>query len=108
MFGSSDIGVVASIMYSILGMAIVFLMLIFLWAIIELMARVLVKKETKTVTVPVVETPTKTVDTATNYKTGAVSDKDAAMLMAIVAENMKIPLRQLRFKSIREVDEDEV
>lgn len=32
-----------------------------------------------------------------------VSDKDAAMIMAIVADNLGKPLNELRFKSIKEV-----
>lgn len=37
-----------------------------------------------------------------------VSDRDAAMIMAIVADKMQVPLNELRFLSIREVNEDEV
>ena len=37
-----------------------------------------------------------------------VSDKEAAMIMAIVASQMGKPLNELRFKSIKEVKEDEV
>ena len=33
-----------------------------------------------------------------------VPDKDAAMIMAIVADELKIPLNELRFISIREVN----
>ena len=32
-----------------------------------------------------------------------VSDRDAAMIMAIVAHKMNRPLNELRFKSIKEV-----
>ncbi|MBR2984475.1 MAG: OadG family protein [Clostridia bacterium] len=35
-----------------------------------------------------------------------VSEKDAAMVMAIVADQLQTPLNQLRFKSIKEVGED--
>ena len=37
-----------------------------------------------------------------------VSDKEAAMIMAIVASQMGKPLNELRFKSIKEVKNDEV
>ncbi len=37
-----------------------------------------------------------------------VPDREAAMIMAIVADKMKKPLNELRFISIREVKEDEV
>ena len=34
-----------------------------------------------------------------------ISDKDAAMIMAIVADELKTPLNELRFISIREAEE---
>ena len=37
-----------------------------------------------------------------------VSDKEAAMIMAIVASQVGKPLNELRFKSIKEVKEDEI
>lgn len=37
-----------------------------------------------------------------------VPDRDAAMIMAIVAHQLNAPLNELRFLSIREVKEDEV
>ncbi|MDD6061935.1 MAG: OadG family transporter subunit [Oscillospiraceae bacterium] len=37
-----------------------------------------------------------------------VSERDAAMIMAIVADESGIPLEELRFISIREVKKDEV
>lgn len=37
-----------------------------------------------------------------------VSDKEAAMIMAIVASQMGKPLNELRFKSIKEVKENEI
>lgn len=35
-----------------------------------------------------------------------VSEKDAAMVMAIVADQLQTPLNQLRFKSIKQIGED--
>jgi len=35
-----------------------------------------------------------------------VSERDAAMVMAIVADQLNTPLNQLKFKSIKEVGED--
>ena len=37
-----------------------------------------------------------------------VPDKEAAMIMAIVADQLKKPLNELHFVSIKEVKEDEV
>ena len=36
-----------------------------------------------------------------------VSERDAAMVMAIVADQLQQPLNQIRFKSIKEIGEDE-
>ena len=46
--------------------------------------------------------------TAGEVKLYDVPDKEAAMIMAIVASRMGKPLNELRFKSIKEVKEDEV
>ena len=46
--------------------------------------------------------------TAGEVKLFNVPDKDAAMLMAIVAHKLNKPLNELRFKSIKEVKEDEI
>ena len=46
--------------------------------------------------------------TAGEIKLYDVPDKEAAMIMAIVASQMGKPLNELRFKSIKEVKEDEV
>lgn len=35
-----------------------------------------------------------------------VPDRTAAMVMAIVADNLKVPLNELRFISIKEIDEE--
>ena len=48
-----------------------------------------------------------------DYSAGSVKrydvpDRTAAMLMAIVADELETPLNELRFKSIKEVTSDEV
>ena len=43
------------------------------------------------------------IGTAGEVKLFNVPDKDAAMLMAIVAHKLNKPLNELRFKSIKEV-----
>ena len=55
-------------------------------------------------TVPVPEAP----GTAGDLKLYDTDPKDAAMVMAIVADSLGKPLNELRFISIREVKEDEV
>lgn len=39
-----------------------------------------------------------------NIVLNKVSDRDAAMIMAIVADKMQTPLNELRFKSIKRID----
>ncbi len=63
-------------------------------------------------TVPTIEpiAPEKPVapGSAGHVKRFDVPDKEAAMVMAVVAYQMKKPLNELRFISIKEVKEDEV
>ena len=37
-----------------------------------------------------------------------VDDRTAALIMAVVADNLKVPLNTLRFKSIRQIEIEEV
>ena len=72
-----------------------------------------VKKKNANITVPqeaVAETapPTVAPGSAGKLKLHNVEPKTAAMLMAIVADKLGKPLNELRFISIREVEEDEV
>lgn len=46
--------------------------------------------------------------TAGELKLYNTDDRTAAMLMAIVADELETPLNELRFKSIKEVTSDEV
>ena len=96
--------------YSVLGLAIVFLALILLMAVIKIMAIIsgtAAKKQkaeeaakTEVTAAPAAEPAP---GTAGEVKLYNVSDKDAAMIMAIVADKMQKPLNELRFISIREV-----
>ncbi len=96
--------------YSVLGLAIVFLGLILLMAVIKIMAIIsdtAAKKQknekiTET-TAPAAPAADTAPGTAGEVKLYNVSDKDAAMIMAIVADKMQKPLNELRFISIREV-----
>ena len=62
------------------------------------------------VSTPEPEEPQKPVapGSAGHVKRFDVSDKEAAMVMAVVAYQMKKPLNELRFLSIKEVKNDEV
>ena len=114
----SDITVLESIGYSILGLAIVFAALILLMAIIKIQSALMGKaKESKADTpapapvaapaaAPVIQSAQSKAPapgSAGEIKLYNVPDKTAAMIMAIVADTLKKPLNELRFKSIKEV-----
>ena len=106
---------------SVLGMAIVFAMLLILAVIIVILNNVLksMAKSAETseapAAAPVVAVPAVPVAPVVQAKVPApgsvgevklynVPDKQAAMIMAIVADEMKIPLNELRFISIKEIE----
>ena len=104
---------------AILGYAVVFFGLILLMLVVMAMGKFFTAKAKKTAkpakaaeakaapaaapaaAAPVVETPAP--GTAGQLKLHDVSPKTAAMLMAIVANQMGKPLNELRFISIKEV-----
>lgn len=99
---------------AVLGYGVVFAGLIMLMAVVVIAGKAMTaKKAPKVAVAPGADGP---VATATAVKDGPVapgaagqialhdvSDKDAAMLMAIVADKLGKPLNELRFKSIKEV-----
>lgn len=108
---------------SILGMCIVFAVLIALMVVLAILTRIFSKENNK----PIQDATQATAATAnpapsTSYtqagnannelapgsvgeiKLNNVPDKQAAMVMAIVADHLKVPLNQLRFKSIKRID----
>ena len=107
-----EITIIQALGYSILGFAIVFAALIALWGVIGIMAKFFAAKEAKAkaaapaapAAAPV---PVKEADpapgTAGEVKLFDVPDREAALIMAIVADKMQKPLNELRFKSIKEV-----
>lgn len=93
-----------AVLYSVLGMVIVFFALFLLQCIIKLMW-VFEKKDTPAAAAAPapVPTPAPAPGSAGELKLYDTDPRDAAMIMAIVADNMGVPLNELRFKSIREV-----
>lgn len=98
----TNISVGVALAYSVLGFAIAFLGLILLMIVIGIMARVMKAGQKKTAA-PAPAPKAKAHGTAGEIKLHTVSDRDAAMIMAIVAHKMNRPLNELRFKSIKEV-----
>ena len=99
---------------ALLGYAVVFVGLIALMVVILIEGKIAVSKNEKAeapkAAAPAAAAPApKPVlaaaapGTAGDVKLFKVPDKDAAMLMAIVAHKLNKPLNELRFKSIKEV-----
>ena len=94
-----------SMLISIIGFATVFIVLVILMFIISAISKFAGEKQAK-VAAPSNEAapaPVQEKDTYTGVKLVGVSDKDAAAIMAIVANELDKPLENLRFISIREV-----
>ena len=98
------------VLYSVMGICVVFFALILLIGVIKLMT-LEPKKEAAPAAAGAAEAPAAAakVDrplapgTAGDLKLYDTDPRDAAMIMAIVADEMKKPLNELRFISIREV-----
>ena len=98
-----------ALLYSVLGMSVVFFALVLLILIICVM-NIFRKGETKAVpaaaapmaAAPAAE-PVYAPGTAGELKLYDTDERDAAMLMAIIADELGAPLNELRFKSIREL-----
>ncbi|MDD6275098.1 MAG: OadG family transporter subunit [Clostridiaceae bacterium] len=110
----SDISILEALGYSLLGIAIVFAALLLLMAIIKIQSTLMSKgKEKKPAAAaapaaaPAPAAPAQAKPAAPGsageIKLYDVPDKTAAMIMAIVADTLKKPLNELRFKSIKEV-----
>ena len=96
---------------ALLGYAVVFVGLIALMVVILIEGKFAVAKDRKTeapkaaapVAAPKPVLAAAAPGSAGEVKLFNVPDKDAAMLMAIVANKLNKPLNELRFKSIKEV-----
>ena len=105
------IGIGDGLLYSLLGLLVVFFALFLLMCIIKLMW-VFEKKEqpaapaaaSAAATAPApAAAPAPAPGCAGELKLYDTDDRTAAMIMAIVADETGIPINELRFKSIREV-----
>lgn len=103
-----------ALLYSLSGMAVVFFALVLLMAICKIMIAVGDRVEKKTPAPAAVPAPPAPAESkalapgsAGELKLYDTDPRTAAMLMAIVADELKAPLNELRFISIREIKEDE-
>ena len=105
------------VLYAILGMLVVFFALVLIMVIIKILIKATDKKEAAPAAAAEVTAeaaaeppaPVKRDDpapgSAGEIKLYTTDPKEAAMIMAIVADALGKPLNELRFKSIREIKE---
>ena len=114
LFGGSDLALIDGLLLSALGVTIVFIVLAFLMLFIALMSKILgsaakKKAKAKEPAAPAVAEaatePELAKGSCGSVKLFDVDDRTAAMLMAIVADKLQKPLNELRFVSIREIQE---
>ena len=106
-----DIG--NNLLYAILGYLVVFIGLTLLMVVIIIVGKIMVAKLKKALKAPAdapaaAETPAAKAlpaapGTAGEVKIYDTDPRDAAMIMAIVADKLQKPLNELRFVSIKEV-----
>ena len=115
----NDISIGTAGLVALLGYAVVFVGLIALMAVVLVMGKIMVAKKAKTAAAapaPAAPAPAApaaapapkaapvlAAGTAGECKFYNVGDREAAMLMAIVANKLGKPLITLRFKSMKEV-----
>ena len=95
---------------ALLGYAVVFIGLVLLMGVVVALGKAMVARQKAAPAKPAapaapVEAPKapEAPGSAGEVKLYDVPDREAAMLMAIVADKMGAPLNELRFKSIKEV-----
>ena len=100
---------------ALLGYLVVFLGLVMLMVVVMVMGRIMVARARKAQAAAAVEAApveaapkAEAPGTAGELKLYDTDPRDAAMIMAIVADTLGKPLNQLRFISIKEVKDDEV
>lgn len=103
-----------ALIYSLLGMSVVFFALVLLMCIIKIMTAVGDRVEKKAVPAPAADAPVQVLKQTGPTAPGSAGElklydtdpRTAAMLMAIVADELKAPLNELRFLSIREIKDE--
>ena len=106
-------GVGTGAVIAVLGYAVVFLGLVMLLAVVTVMGKVMAGRKAAAApaaAVPAAPAPApaerpKAKGTAGELKLYNVSERDAALIMAIVAHKLGRPVNELRFRSIKEVEE---
>ena len=115
---ASDMGIGEAGLTAIFGYVVVFVGLLLLMVVLYIMGAVFKSKAKKAEALKAAEQAAAPAEapaaepekplSAGHVKRFDVPDKEAAMIMAIVADQLKKPLNELHFVSIKEVKEDEV
>ena len=111
-----DIGIGTAGLVALMGYLVVFFGLVLLMIVVMIMGKIMVASKKKTeqaaaeAAVKAAEAPAAPAPAADpapgsagEIKLHGVAQRDAAMIMAIVADKMGKPINELRFKSIKEV-----
>lgn len=107
----ADMSIADAGIAAILGYVVVFIGLALLMAVVILMGKLMTSRKKAE---PAPAAPVKAPESppapgsAGTVKLYDVPDREAAMIMAIVADKMGKPLNELRFLSIKEVTDDEI
>ena len=95
-----------TLLISLIGFITVFAVLVILMCIIALISKLFGEKQAAPAPEPVAEPAAPAepaADTYTGVRLNGIDDKTAAIIMAIVANDLDKPLDNLRFISIKEV-----
>ena len=93
---------------ALLGYGVVFFGLVLLMIVVTILGKVMMHKKPAAAPVAEAAPAAEAEGTAGSVKLFDVPDRDAAMIMAIVAHRIGKPLNELRFRSIKEVKDNEV
>lgn len=122
MIDTLHINIIEGLLVAVLGMIVVFVVLIFLMGVIKVQSAVVSAIENKNNQESAPETDSAPVPASAlspapaapakgscgNVMLHDVPDATAAMIMAIVADELNTPLNELRFISIQEVKSNEI
>lgn len=100
--------ILEAFIYSLLGMSVVFFALVLLMLIIRVMTLFTDRKKSGPAPAPAAapaEPPKAAPGSAGELKLYDTEPRTAAMIMAIVADDLGYPVNELRFKSIKKVEE---
>lgn len=112
---TTPISITDALLYSVIGMVVVFVCLFMIYLIVKIMSAVYlaVTAKKKAAAPAAEEKPAPSPAPAPNGRAGTygelklvdVDERTAAAIMAIVSDETQIPLNELRFKSIRKVEQ---